>query len=181
MGKLVWNSVPSCQVRGFYLEFIQSEVEISNPTRALEELSTLLEDEEVKNDIKFIAKNCENIVGLLTWFEGRQMIIHEAYNRIMDLLSWALEQSANQALPTKHRKAFDDTAGKLKQYYSTEEGTTTGRQAFRQQGLDFLKAVRLYDSQQAKILSFEGFVEAIPGLLNNSKAQTELQAYKHAV
>jgi hypothetical protein len=165
----------------FYPQFIAFEVDNSHSTNALDELSRLLKNQDVIRDVKFIAENTKAIIDLLTWFEGRQVNVHKAYNRVMDLLAWASEKSVDPTIPPEHAKAFEDTASRLKQYYSLAPIGVRGGPTFRQQGLEFLKAVRLFDPQQAKVLSFDGFVEAIPSLQDNFIALSELPAYKAAV
>lgn len=53
----------------------------------------------------------------------------------------------------------------------------TGGQRFTQPGLRFMQAVRLFDPQQAKCLTFNDFFEAIAyltALRNGAKSQTKL-------
>lgn len=165
----------------FYPQFISMEVENSHSTNALEELSNLIKHPEIIHDIKFIAENAKKITELLTWFEGRQVNVHKAYNRVMDLLAWASEKSNDATISPKHAKVFEDTANRLNQYYTPAPIGMRGGTTFCQQGLGFLKAVRIFDPQQAKVLSYDGFAEAIPSLMDNHFALSELAAYKAAV
>lgn len=64
----------------------------------------------------------------------------------------------------------------MKQYYHSP--TTR----FCQPGLKFLRAVRLLDPHQAKLLSIDDLYDGIPECLTiKSKLQDELTAYKQAV
>jgi len=58
-----------------------------------------------------------------------------------------IEYEANSATVDKYKKAFEDTADKLSQYYRP-----AGRRRFSQPGLDFLKAVRVFDFKQVSLL-----------------------------
>ena len=51
---------------------------------------------------------------------------------------------------------------------------------FTQPGLAFLQAVRLFDPQQAKLLTFNGFGESIPGA-DSRVVRDEIAAYKQAL
>jgi len=164
----------------FYPQFIAFEVDNSHPTNALDELSRLFENKDVIRDVKFIAENTKAVIDLLTWFEARQVNAHKAYNRVMGLLAWASHKSLDPTIPPEHAKAFEDTASRLEQYYSLAPVGVRGP-TFHQQCLDFLKAVRLFDPQQAKALSLDGFVEAIPSLQDNVIALSELPGYTAAV
>jgi hypothetical protein len=70
-----------------YRGFIDTELEISASTNALSELQVLLQDELLIMEVAFISNSTSTLVELLTWFEGRHVQIHLAYNRIMDLLA----------------------------------------------------------------------------------------------
>lgn len=70
-----------------YKEFIEAELEISAPTNALLELQTIFEDDAIKVDVLFIALNSVQLMSLLTWFESRHVTIHQAYNKVTDLLA----------------------------------------------------------------------------------------------
>ena len=72
-----------------YAEFIQQEFEISNKTKALKDTNELLADPDLIIDMKFIAEKATKIVELLTWFESQDVLIHQAYNRVLDLIAWA--------------------------------------------------------------------------------------------
>lgn len=73
-----------------YQNFIGNELEISAATNALNELHELLQDRKLREKILFIHKSTTKLVELLTWFESRHVLIHLAYNKIMDLLAGTL-------------------------------------------------------------------------------------------
>ena len=86
--------------------------------------------------MNFAAASALKLVELLTWFESSEIRIHQAYNRVTDLLAWA-EYEANSATADKYKKAFEDNTDKLSQHYRP-----AGRRRFSQPGLDFMKAVK---------------------------------------
>lgn len=56
------------------------------------------------------------------------------------------------------KKAFDDMAEKLSQYYRS-----AGRRRFSQPGLDFMKAVSVFDFRQVSLLPSKELIKKIPG------------------
>ena len=88
-----WNSwfnavVHHAKYIDHYHGFIDNEVKLSASSNALTELQSLLGDDTVlKQEVSFIAESTSKLVELVTWFEGRRVQIHLAYNRIMDLLA----------------------------------------------------------------------------------------------
>lgn len=87
------------------------------------------------------------------------------------------EKSDSVDLPEWQRAAYNDATVKLTQYYCP---ATAPR--FTQPGLGFLQAVRLFDPQQAKILTFNAFFDGIPGYDDKRHLLTsEIAAYKQAV
>lgn len=70
-----------------YQHFIEAELEMSAPSNALLELIELLKSKAIKADVRFIAMNTSKLMNLLTWFESRHVLIHLAYNKIMDLMA----------------------------------------------------------------------------------------------
>lgn len=100
-----------------YKSFIEKELEISPSTNALTELSMLLQKDQILAEIKFIAESSIPLVELLTWFEGRRVSIHLAYNRIMDLLATFSGRADDTSLPEWQQAAYSDATNKLIQYY----------------------------------------------------------------
>jgi len=121
--------------------------------------------------VNFVAASALKLVELLTWFESSEIRIHQAYNRVTDLLAWA-EYEANSATVDKYKKAFKDTADKLRQYYRP-----TSPSRFTQPGLDFLKAVRVFDFKQVLILPCNELITKIPGA-DSCHVLAEFAAYK---
>ena len=79
---------------------------------------------------------------------------------------------ANSATVDKYKKAFEDTVDKLSQYYRP-----AGRRRFSQHGLDFLKAVRVFDFKQVSLLPCDELIKKIPGA-DNRNVLAEFTAYK---
>lgn len=100
-----------------YKAFIDNEIELSTSTNALTELAALLRKDNIVSELKFIADSSTPLVELLTWFEGRRVSIHLAYNRLMDLLAKFSSRSEEHDLPEWQRSAYSDAANKLIQYY----------------------------------------------------------------
>jgi len=70
------------------------------------ELKELLHDPAVvAEDVNCVAASALKLAELLTWFEFSEIRIHQAYNRVTDLLAWA-EYEANSATVDKYKKAF---------------------------------------------------------------------------
>lgn len=162
-----------------YRGFIAKELELSTATNALTELSTLLESDQIIDEVRFVADSSVPLVELLTWFENRHVTIHLAYNKIMDLLATFSAKSEDAGLPQWQRETYSDASAKLIQYYCSD---TDGRQTARfvQPGLAFMQAVRLFDPQQAKTLTFSDFSANIPGADCRYMLE-ETAAYKQAV
>ena len=79
---------------------------------------------------------------------------------------------SKQCTVDKYEKAFEDTADKLSQYYRP-----AGLRRFSQPGLDFLKAVRVFDFKQVSLLSCDELIKKIPGA-DNRHVLAECTAYK---
>ena len=93
------------------------------------------------------------------------------------ILSGFSEKSESVDLPEWQRAAYNNAAVKLTQYYCP---ATAPR--FTQPGLGFLQAVRLFDPQQAKTLTFNAFFDGIPGYADKRHVlTTEIAAYREAV
>jgi len=121
--------------------------------------------------VNFVAASALKLVELLTWFESSEICIHQAYNRVTDLLAWA-DYGANIATVDKYKKAFKDTADKLSQYYRP-----TSRSRFTQPGLDFLKAVTVFNFKQMSLLPCDELIKKIPGA-DSHHVLAEFAAYK---
>jgi hypothetical protein len=159
-----------------YPEFIDAEIEQSTETNALTELKFLLgPGNRIHTELAFVADSTDKLVELLTWCEGRHVQIHLVYNKMMDLLASYSEKSEALGTVEWQRKAFRDSADKLMQYYCP-----VGTVRFTQPALAFLHAVRLFDPQQAKTLTFNCFYDGIPGI-NSRLVADEVAAYKQAV
>ncbi|KAL1373681.1 hypothetical protein pipiens_018518 [Culex pipiens pipiens] len=139
-----------------YKKFIEAELLVSAPTSALLELNDLFKTDSVRVDVVFIMMNSTKLMDLLTWFENRQF-------------GSKGEKEKNKI----YKKAFQDAAAKLNQYYTE----TSAR--FTQPGLSFMKAVRGFDPAQAKILSLDGLSDGIPECAEKlPEIEGELAAYK---
>ena len=104
----------------------------------------------------------------------------------MDLLATISAKSEDAGLPQWQRETHSDATAKLIQNYCSD---TDGRQTacFVQQGLEFTQAVRPFDPQQAKTLTFSGFSANIPGryileetaAYKQSEQLTRMSNYRH--
>ena len=162
-----------------YRVFVAKELKLSPATNALTELSTLLESDQILDEVRFVADSSVPLVELLTWFENRHVTIHLAYNKIIDLLATFSAKSEDAGLPQWQCETCSNATAKLTQYYCSD---TNGRQTARfvQPGLAFMQAVRLFDPQQTKTLSFNSFSANIPGA-DCTYIVEETAAYKQAV
>ncbi|XP_052562030.1 uncharacterized protein LOC120427632 isoform X1 [Culex pipiens pallens] len=70
-----------------FKKFIEAELLVSAPTSALLELNDLFKTDSVRVDVVFIMMNSAKLMDLLTWFENRQVTIHLAYNKVVDLMA----------------------------------------------------------------------------------------------
>ncbi len=70
-----------------YENFVATELEIADETKALTDARDLLSDPQLTSDVKFIANSASMLVELLTWFKTRDVLVHKAYNRVHDLLA----------------------------------------------------------------------------------------------
>ena len=113
------------------------------------------------------------LVESLSWFESTEVRIHLAYNKVMDLLAWAEFEASSTTVPI-YKKAFQDTADKLSQYYRP-----SGSQRFSQPGLAFMKSVRVFDFTQVSTLPCEELIKSIRGADDRS-VLAEFAAYKTA-
>jgi len=159
-----------------YSDFVTAELQISE-SKALDELLTLLKDPRlhVVDDVNFIASNAGKLVEDLTWFESRDIHIHLAYNRLMDLLAWAETSSAN-TIKAEYKKVFDDMASKLCQYYKP-----SGRERFSQPALSFMKAIRVFDFKQIQLLTCDdSTLNVIHGLNDDINVKSQFAGYKAA-
>ncbi|EDS25714.1 p20-CGGBP [Culex quinquefasciatus] len=139
---------------------------------SLVELNDLFKTDSVRVDVVFIMMNSAKLMDLLTWFENRQVTIHLAYNKVVDLMA-EFGSKGEKEKNKIYKKAFQDAAAKLNQYYTE----TSAR--FTQPGLSFMKAVRGFDPAQAKILSLDGLSDGIPECAEKlPEIEGELAAYK---
>ncbi|KAL1398934.1 hypothetical protein pipiens_008585 [Culex pipiens pipiens] len=162
----------TCNAHILSLKFIEAELLVSAPTSALLELNDLFKTDSVRVDVVFIMMNSAKLMDLLTWFENRQVTIHLAYNKVVDLMA-EFGSKGEKEKNKIYKKAFQDAAAKLNQYYTE----TSAR--FTQPGLSFMKAVRGFDPAQAKILSLDGLSDGIPECAEKlPEIEGELAAYK---
>jgi len=57
-----------------------------------------------------VAESSVPLVELLTWFEGRHVTIHLAYNRVMDLLAKFSDKSEDSDLPEWQHNTYNKAA-----------------------------------------------------------------------
>uniref|UniRef100_H3B847 DUF659 domain-containing protein n=1 Tax=Latimeria chalumnae TaxID=7897 RepID=H3B847_LATCH len=70
----------------YYPEFVSEELTLTPRMQVLTDLSTLLNNAQLNEEVQFVAKNATGLMDLITWFESRYVTIHEAYNKVMDVL-----------------------------------------------------------------------------------------------
>ncbi|KAL9699134.1 hypothetical protein quinque_002575 [Culex quinquefasciatus] len=99
------------------LKFIEAELLVSAPTSALLELNDLFKTDSVRVDVVFIMMTSAKLMDLLTWFENRQVTIHLAYNKVVDLMA-GFGSKGEKEKNKIYKKAFQDAAAKLNQYYT---------------------------------------------------------------
>lgn len=170
----------------FYTEFVEQELALTPRTQALTELSNLLHDPHLNEEVQFISKNATNLIDLITWFESRRVLIHKAYNRVMDLLFWAEAQvnethSDRAELNASAHHLFSGMIQKIRQYYCyrDESNENIMQTRFKQPAAEFLKAVRIFDPAQILLLTVDlnSLSTDIPGFDKNCRL--ELPIYKH--
>uniref|UniRef100_H3A8A2 HAT C-terminal dimerisation domain-containing protein n=1 Tax=Latimeria chalumnae TaxID=7897 RepID=H3A8A2_LATCH len=168
----------------YYSDFVSEELTLTPKTQVLTDLSTLLNDAQL-NDVQFVAKNATGLMDLITWFESRYVTIHEAYNKVMDVMYWAEAQSNenhsdNTELNARAQQVFSCMAKKLRQYYCYEEDSSDAEkkaQKFKQPATMFLK-LRIFDPAQMHLLMLDlSSLNATPGF--NKNCRLEIPAYKN--
>uniref|UniRef100_H3BCP4 HAT C-terminal dimerisation domain-containing protein n=1 Tax=Latimeria chalumnae TaxID=7897 RepID=H3BCP4_LATCH len=153
---------------------------------SLVNISTLLNDAQLNDEVQFVAKNAAGLMDLITWFESRYVTIHEAYNKVMDVLCWAEAQSNENhsddtELNARAQQVFSCMAKKLRQYYCYEEDSSDAEkkaQKFKQPAAVFLKTVRIFDPAQMHLLMLDlSSLNIIPGF--NKNCRLEIPVYKN--
>uniref|UniRef100_H2ZYA5 HAT C-terminal dimerisation domain-containing protein n=1 Tax=Latimeria chalumnae TaxID=7897 RepID=H2ZYA5_LATCH len=144
-----------------YERFIEAEEELTTPTNALNELSETLQNENLKKQFEFVAAHAKSLMSAIKGFESSKPSIHQTFNTVSDLISWAERKAQNENLSTDthlnilFKSVLFDTAQKLKGYYE-KRGPR-----FTQPGVEFFKSVRFFDPCQVVTLRFDqGYLAA---------------------
>ncbi|CAM4538568.1 unnamed protein product, partial [Caretta caretta] len=172
----------------YYSEFVSEERTLTPITQVLTELSTLLNDAQLNEEVQFVAKNATGLMDLITWFESRRVRTYQAYHKVMDVLFWAGAQSNkihsdNAELNASAQQVCSCLAKKLRQYYCYgEESSDVAKTAqnFQHPAARFLKAVHIFDLAQMHLLMVDfSSLNAAPGFHKNCKL--EMPPYKNIV
>uniref|UniRef100_H2ZRR4 HAT C-terminal dimerisation domain-containing protein n=1 Tax=Latimeria chalumnae TaxID=7897 RepID=H2ZRR4_LATCH len=162
----------------FYPTFVEEEMEITPNTQVLKELKCLLDNSEILQvQLNLITRYGKQLVDLIKWFESCEICVHQAYNKVVDLINTydALkgEQHSGEAgIQNQCIKTFTEVADKLTSYYDPYSSERTSH--FTQSAHQFLKAVRVFDPLQVCTLNLDTLqLDSIPGF--NRSCKTELE------
>uniref|UniRef100_H3AWM1 HAT C-terminal dimerisation domain-containing protein n=1 Tax=Latimeria chalumnae TaxID=7897 RepID=H3AWM1_LATCH len=132
-----------------------------------------------KIQLNLITRYGKQLVDLIKWFESCEIRVHQAYNKVVDLINTyeALkgEQHCGDAgIQNQCIKTFIEVTEKLTSYYDPDSSENTSR--FTQPAHQFLKAVRVFDPLQICTLNLDTLpLDSIPGF--NRSCRTELEYY----
>uniref|UniRef100_H3ABP4 HAT C-terminal dimerisation domain-containing protein n=1 Tax=Latimeria chalumnae TaxID=7897 RepID=H3ABP4_LATCH len=130
--------------------------------------------------LNLITRYGKELVDLIKWFESRGIRVHQAYNKVVDLINAyeALKDeqlTGNAGIQNKCIKTFTEVVDKLTSYYDPDSRERTSR--FTQPAHRFLKAVRVFDPKQVCTLNLDTLLlDSIPGF--NRSYKTELECYR---
>uniref|UniRef100_H2ZRR5 HAT C-terminal dimerisation domain-containing protein n=1 Tax=Latimeria chalumnae TaxID=7897 RepID=H2ZRR5_LATCH len=130
-----------------------------------------------KVQLNLITRYGKQLVDLIKWFESCEICVHQAYNKVVDLINTydALkgEQHSGEAgIQNQCIKTFTEVADKLTSYYDPYSSERTSH--FTQSAHQFLKAVRVFDPLQVCTLNLDTLqLDSIPGF--NRSCKTELE------
>uniref|UniRef100_H3BDP8 HAT C-terminal dimerisation domain-containing protein n=1 Tax=Latimeria chalumnae TaxID=7897 RepID=H3BDP8_LATCH len=134
-----------------------------------------------KVQLNLITRYGKELVDLIKWFESREIRVHQAYNKVVDLINTykALKNgqlSSDAGIQNKCIKIFTEVVDKLTSYYGPDSSERTSR--FTQPASTlFLKAVRVLDPKQVCTLNLDALpLDSIPGF--NRSCKTELECYQ---
>uniref|UniRef100_H3B044 HAT C-terminal dimerisation domain-containing protein n=1 Tax=Latimeria chalumnae TaxID=7897 RepID=H3B044_LATCH len=164
----------------FYPTFVEEEMEITPNTQVLKELKCLLDNSEtLQVQLNLITRYGKELVDLIKWFKSCEIRVHQAYNKVVDLIN-TYEAPKNEQLSgdagiqNKCIKTFTEVVDKLTSYYNPDSSERTS--SFTQPAHRFLKAVRVSDPKQVCTLNLDTLpLDSIPGF--NRSCKTELECY----
>uniref|UniRef100_H3B305 HAT C-terminal dimerisation domain-containing protein n=1 Tax=Latimeria chalumnae TaxID=7897 RepID=H3B305_LATCH len=166
----------------FYPTFVEEEMEITPNTQVLNELKRLLDNSETLpvqlNLITTFTRYGKELVD----FESREIRVHQAYNKVVDLINTyeALKDeqlSGDAGIQNKCIKTFTEVVDKLTSYYNPDSSERTTH--FTQPAHRFLKAVRVFDPLQVCTLNLDTLpLDSIPGFNRSCKTKLELECYR---
>uniref|UniRef100_H3AFC8 HAT C-terminal dimerisation domain-containing protein n=1 Tax=Latimeria chalumnae TaxID=7897 RepID=H3AFC8_LATCH len=162
----------------YHAQYITS---YSTNTQVLKELKHLLDNSEILQvQLKLIARYGKELVVLIKWFESHEIRVHQAYNKVVDLINTykALkgeQHSGDAGIQSQCIKTFTEVAGKFTSYYGPSRSERTSR--FTQPAHQFLKAVRVFAPLQVCTLNLDALLlDSIPGF--NRGCKTDLECYQ---
>jgi hypothetical protein len=129
-----------------YPLFIHTEREEESDSAALKELSNLLQSDNLREHFSFVATNCHRLITTLDTLQSRKPQIHDAYNTLVDLVSW-LDQLAASTTDESCILAVGAASKKLKEYLKDN----------KQQSVRLLKAIRCLDPIQLPSLDVSSY------------------------
>uniref|UniRef100_H3ANF8 HAT C-terminal dimerisation domain-containing protein n=1 Tax=Latimeria chalumnae TaxID=7897 RepID=H3ANF8_LATCH len=169
------------QYINFYLGFVEEEIEITPNTQVLKELKCQLDNSEILQiQLNLIARHGKELVDLIKWFENREVHVHQAYNKVVNLINTykALtgeQHSGDTGIQSQCIKTFTEIADKLTNYYDPNHSERTSH--FTQPAHQFLKAVRMFDPLQVCMLNLDALLlDSMLGF--NRSCKTELEGYR---
>uniref|UniRef100_H2ZYU1 HAT C-terminal dimerisation domain-containing protein n=1 Tax=Latimeria chalumnae TaxID=7897 RepID=H2ZYU1_LATCH len=164
----------------FYPTFVEEEMEITPNTQVLNELKYLLDNSEtLQVQLNLITRYGKELVDLIKWLESREIRVHQAYNKVVDLINTyeALKEeqlTGDTGIQNKCIKTFTEVVDKLTSYYNPDSSERTSRST--QPAHQFLKAVSQFDPKQVCTLNLNTLLlDSIPGF--NRSCKTELECY----
>uniref|UniRef100_H3ANF7 HAT C-terminal dimerisation domain-containing protein n=1 Tax=Latimeria chalumnae TaxID=7897 RepID=H3ANF7_LATCH len=148
---------------------------------ALLELKCQLDNSEILQiQLNLIARHGKELVDLIKWFENREVHVHQAYNKVVNLINTykALtgeQHSGDTGIQSQCIKTFTEIADKLTNYYDPNHSERTSH--FTQPAHQFLKAVRMFDPLQVCMLNLDALLlDSMLGF--NRSCKTELEGYR---
>uniref|UniRef100_H3APY4 HAT C-terminal dimerisation domain-containing protein n=1 Tax=Latimeria chalumnae TaxID=7897 RepID=H3APY4_LATCH len=129
-----------------------------------------------KVQLNLITRYGQELVDLIKWFESCEIRVHQAYNKVVDLINTyeALkdeQHSGDAGIQNKCIKTFTEVVDKLTSYYDPDSSERTS--CFTQPAHRFLKA---FDPLQVCTLNLDTIpLDFIPGF--NRSCKTELNCY----
>lgn len=143
----------------FTVNFLKDEL-ADTAGDSIQKLIFLIENQNVGNDLIFIAANCERLMNDLDIMQSNKLKSCEIFNKAYDLLWWLEGKAADPdgELTVTQCAAFEAARDKLQMYII--DG--------KQPGLEFLRLVRAFDPKQIALVDtdFNNFAKVMTDLKN---------------